>query len=102
MERGRATAAERFTQLYAEQYEPMVTTARILLNDAGAAEEAVQEAFVRVHVKWGRVREETAVAYLRASVVNECRRRFRRDAVARRSRRPPPTSRWCRPTRSAR
>lgn len=53
-----------------------------LTGDRGAAEEAVQDAFVSLYRNWDRVRDHSVLLpYLRACVVNRChsvhRRRFR-------------------------
>lgn len=45
-----------------------------LTGDRGAAEEAVQDAFVSLYRNWDRVRDHSALLpYLRAVVVNRCR-----------------------------
>lgn len=61
--------------LYAAHYRPLVRLATFLLGgDIGAAEDAVQDAFVAVHSAWRRLRDPSAaVAYLRTTVVNRCR-----------------------------
>ena len=72
--RDRAVAA-----LFDAHYAGLCRLATLLLDDAGQAEEAVQEAFLRTFVGWRRLRHpEHAGAYLRAAVVNQCRSRGRR------------------------
>lgn len=45
-----------------------------LTGDRGAAEEAVQDAFLSLHRNWRSLRDRAAMhAYLRATVVNRCR-----------------------------
>ena len=45
-----------------------------LTGDRGAAEEAVQDAFVSLYRNWDRLRDRSALLpYLRAGVVNRCR-----------------------------
>jgi RNA polymerase sigma-70 factor (sigma-E family) len=57
----------------------------LLLDDAGAAEEVVQDAYVRMHGSWRRIRDpQAAVGYLRTTVVNLARSRLRHKQVARR------------------
>ena len=57
----------------------------LLVRDTGTAEEVVQDAFVAVHGRWGRLREpEKALAYLRQAVVNRSRSALRHRAVVRR------------------
>ena len=63
----------------------LVRLAVCLLGDRGAAEDVVQDAFLALHRGWWRLRAETsALAYLRAAVVNGCRSRQRRLVRARR------------------
>ena len=77
----RPTAADPdgFAALFDEQRARMVALARLLLRDAGHAEEVVQDAFVALHLRWDTVRDP--VPYLRMAVVNGCRSRQRRAAV---------------------
>jgi len=68
--------------LFDEHYSGLCRLANLLLNDAAAAEEVVQEAFLRTYAGWWRLRQpERAGWYLRAAVVNGCRSRGRRRAV---------------------
>src|SRR5690242_9016688 len=68
--------------LHREHYPSLVRLACILLDERGAGEEVVQEAFVRVHGAWSRVDEP--LTYLRATVMNLARSRMRRRLVVRR------------------
>jgi RNA polymerase sigma-70 factor (sigma-E family) len=78
-------ADEAVTELYAAHYRGLVRLAALLLRDAWAAEEVVQDAFVAMHGAWQRLREEEkALAYLRQTVVNRSRSALRRRAVAER------------------
>jgi RNA polymerase sigma-70 factor (sigma-E family) len=70
------------TELHREHYPNLVRLACLLLDEQGAGEEVVQEAFVRVHQSWARV--ENPLTYLRATVMNLARSRMRRRLVARR------------------
>lgn len=73
------------SEVYAARYRGMVGLAALLLRDAAAAEDIVQEAFVRIYTAWPRLRDPDKVdAYLRQTIVNLCRSRLRRLAVARR------------------
>src|SRR5262249_33543362 len=67
--------------LYREQYVALARLAYLLTDDAGRAEEVVQDAFLHAHRAWAEVREP--LPYLRATVVNGCRSLGRRDRVAR-------------------
>lgn len=56
----------------------LVRTAYCLLGDRGAAEDAVQEAYLALYRHWDTLGDRTAGrAYLRAAVVNQCRSRQR-------------------------
>lgn len=69
------------SDLFDLHYAGLCRLACLLLGDQAAAEEAVQEAFVRTYSGWWRVRHpERAQWYLRAAVVNQCRSRSRRRA----------------------
>lgn len=71
------------TALYAEHYRALVRLAALLLDDVGACEEVVQEAYIRVHGAWGRLQDrDKALAYLRQTVVNLARSTLRRRLVA--------------------
>lgn len=85
-------ADEAVTQLYVAHYRSLVRLAALLLRDAGAAEEVVQDAFVAMHAAWRRLRDpDLALAYLRRSVVNRSRSALRhRSVVARHAARPAP------------
>ena len=79
------TAVERdatLSALHREHYRSLVRLACVLLDELGAGEEVVQEAFVRVHRSWGQV--DQPLTYLRATVMNLSRSRMRRRLVARR------------------
>ena len=79
-----ATAA--LTVLFDRHHAALCRLATVLLGDAGAAEEVVQDAFLRVHARWWRIRDhERAYAYLRTAVVNQCRSRLRRRVTERRA-----------------
>lgn len=81
----RWSADEAVTHLFAAHYRPLVRLAVLLLADRGAAEEVVQDAYVRLHQHWRRLREpDRALAYLRTSVVNGARSALRRRGVAQR------------------
>ena len=71
--------------VFREQYGELVGLARLLCDDRGAAEEIVQEAFVRLHLNRWRIRQpDKALAYVRSTVLNLSRGRLRRLQVARR------------------
>ncbi|MGZ4756817.1 MAG: SigE family RNA polymerase sigma factor [Acidimicrobiia bacterium] len=68
--------------LHREHYRSLVRLACVLLDEQGAGEEVVQEAFVRVFQAWPKV--EQPLTYLRSTVMNLARSRMRRKLVARR------------------
>ncbi len=68
--------------LHRDHYRSLVRLACVLLDELGAGEEVVQEAFVRVHRSWAQV--DQPLTYLRATVMNLARSRMRRRLVARR------------------
>jgi RNA polymerase sigma factor (sigma-70 family) len=81
--RGREDA---LTLIYEKYLEPMLTLAMGLLNDAGAAEDVVQDVFVSFAQSRGNFRVRGSLSgYLATSVVNRVRghkRRRRRQAAA--------------------
>ena len=70
--------------LYRAQRLPLLRLAVLLTDDAGAAEDVVQDAFVALQRRWHAVDPAAATGYLRTSVVNGVRTLFRRRGVARR------------------
>ena len=93
-EADRWTADEAVTRLFAAHYRQLVRLAALLMGDNSAAEEVVQDAYVRLHQRWWRLREpDRALGYLRTSVVNGARSALRHRGVAQRytaGLRPPP------------
>lgn len=71
-----------FEALYQAERDPMVRLALSMVDDPDRAAEIVHDAFERLYLRWGRVREPGA--YLRIAVVNGCRSELRRRAVLRR------------------
>jgi RNA polymerase sigma-70 factor (sigma-E family) len=78
-------ADDAVTHLYAAYYRSLVRLAALLLRDIAEAEDVVQDAFVAMHGKWGRLRDpEKALAYLRQVVVNRSRSMLRHRTVVER------------------
>lgn len=73
-----------FTGLFVGHYQQLLRLSVLLLGDLPAAEDVVQEAFIRVHGALRRRRVDDPVAYLRQTVVNLSRSDLRRQLVARR------------------
>jgi RNA polymerase sigma-70 factor (sigma-E family) len=68
--------------LYAAHWRRLVRLSVLLVRDVGLAEEIVQDSFVAMHGRWGRLREpDKALAYLRQAVVNRSRSALRHRAV---------------------
>ncbi len=65
-----------FVEFYEQRYAAMVRLAVALMGSASAAEDLVQDSFVRVHARWDRIADPPA--YLRRTVVNACRSAHRR------------------------
>jgi len=72
-------------ELYAAHWRRLVRLSVLLVGDVGTAEEVVQDAFVAMHGRWGRLREpDKALAYLRQAVVNRSRSALRHRGVVHR------------------
>lgn len=79
----RPVSEDAFTALYVSQFASLVRLAALLLDEPAACEDVVQEAYIRVAASRGRLRDpESALAYLRQSVVNLSRSALRRRVVA--------------------
>lgn len=75
--------------LYEERHAEVVRFATFIMGDVHAAEDATQEAFMRVYDAWDRLADpERAVAYIRATIVNLSRGRHRHRLVAERNQQP--------------
>jgi RNA polymerase sigma-70 factor (sigma-E family) len=73
------------TQLFRAHYGSLLRLAVVLADDHATAEDLVQDAYVRMHRSWGRLRDpDKALAYLRACVANGSHSRLRRLRTARR------------------
>lgn len=78
-------AAGAVEALFVGHYRSLVRLAVLLLGDRQAAEEVVQDAFVRLQISWPRLRDpERAPAWLRSVVLNGARSRLRGERVRRR------------------
>src|SRR5690242_15339245 len=77
-----SSSDELLTTLYTTHYRELVRLAAFLTGDRDNAEEVVQDAYVKMHGSWRRVRElDKAEAYLRVTVVNLSRSRLRHKQV---------------------
>lgn len=68
--------AATFAEFYRRHYESMVRLAYLLTHSRSAAEDAVQDAFLRAHGRWDTIREPPL--YVRRAVVNACHTQHRR------------------------
>jgi RNA polymerase sigma-70 factor (sigma-E family) len=76
-------------RLFREEGGALVRLARLFVDDRNAAEDLVQEAFIRLARSAGRIREpDKAAAYLRSIVLNLARDHNRRGLVSLRHRLP--------------
>jgi RNA polymerase sigma-70 factor (sigma-E family) len=70
-----------FTTLYVGHYEQLLRMAVLLVGDMAAAEDVVQEAFIRVHHALDCRPVHSPLAYLRQTVVNLARSELRRRLI---------------------
>ncbi len=76
------SADDAITRLFGVHYRSLVRLAYLLLADASAAEEIVQDAYVGLHRRWRGLRDvDKALAYLRTTVVNRSRSALRHRRV---------------------
>jgi RNA polymerase sigma-70 factor (sigma-E family) len=79
--------------LYAEHYQSLLRAALLLLDGSDAAEDVVQEAFIRTYGAAGRLSDPRAAgSFLRTTMVNLTRGRWRRHLVALRHPPKPPAA----------
>jgi RNA polymerase sigma-70 factor (sigma-E family) len=68
--------------LHREHYRDLVRLASLLLGDRESSEEVVQDAFVRMQLRWGGLRDlDKAPAYARSAVLNGARSLLRKRKV---------------------
>ena len=78
-------AADAVEALFRTEYRSLVRLASLLVGDREASEEIVQDAFVRLQLRWGGLRDPArAPAWLRSAVLNGARSRLRHRGVRRR------------------
>jgi RNA polymerase sigma-70 factor (sigma-E family) len=76
------TGWEEVEGLYRTERDSLVRLAGLLLDEPGACEEVVQDAFIALHLHRGSVAADRVPAYLRSAVLNAARSRLRRRRVA--------------------
>jgi len=74
-------SVDRLRSLFEMHYASLVTLARVLVDDRGAAEDLAQEAFIRLQPRLERIQDPAA--YLRVTVVNLARSNLRRRRTVR-------------------
>lgn len=75
-------AVDPLEALHREHYVALVRLATLVLGDVGLAEQVVQDAFVKLHLRWGGLRRvDKAPAYLRSAVLNGARSLLRHHKV---------------------
>jgi RNA polymerase sigma-70 factor (sigma-E family) len=78
----RARGDDALATLHREHYRSLVRLANLLLGDRGRSEEIVQDAFVKLQLRWGGLRRvDRAPAYLRSAVLNGARSALRHGKV---------------------
>jgi RNA polymerase sigma-70 factor (sigma-E family) len=78
-----AESDEEFREFMRGRWPAMLRLAYGLTGDRGHAEDVAQAAFARAYASWSRVRRTgDPDAYVRRIVINENRRRFRKQRVA--------------------
>ena len=78
-------AVDAVEALFRAEYRSLVRLAALLVGDRDASEEIVQDAFVRLQLRWGGLRDPSrAPAWLRSAVLNGARSSLRRRGVRRR------------------
>jgi RNA polymerase sigma-70 factor (sigma-E family) len=74
------------TELHGWHYDKLVRVALLMTGDLPTAEDAVQDAFVSLNLRWRRLRNaDSALGYLRKAVVNNALSVPRRPAAAARN-----------------
>ncbi|HEX6420175.1 MAG TPA: SigE family RNA polymerase sigma factor [Acidimicrobiales bacterium] len=77
--------ADPLAALHREHYPALVRLASLVVGDRGVAEQLTQDAFVKLHQRWGGLRRlDKAPAYLRSAVLNGARSHLRRQKVVER------------------
>ena len=75
---GARSASRQVTELYEAHALSLARLALVMLGDAAAAEDVVQDAFLGLYRRWDRLADPAAAqSYLRTSVLNGCRTALR-------------------------
>jgi RNA polymerase sigma factor (sigma-70 family) len=80
--RVRTEALDPLEALHREHYAALVRLATLVLGDLGLAEQVTQDAFIKLQLRWGGLRQvDRAPAYLRSAVLNGARSQLRHHKV---------------------
>jgi RNA polymerase sigma-70 factor (sigma-E family) len=82
VELGASPPRPAFDDVYAAEHAPLVRLAALLLGSSAAAEDVVQDAFAKLHPRFGTVHHPAG--WLHTAVVRACSNERRRWGVARR------------------
>ena len=75
-------AGDSLALLHQAHYTALVRLATLVVGDVGIAEQVTQDAFVKLQLRWGGLRDVAkAPAYLRSAVLNGSRSQLRRRRV---------------------
>jgi RNA polymerase sigma factor (sigma-70 family) len=81
---GASARSELVDVVFRRHYAALLRLAVVMVGDRGAAEDAVQDAFVALHRNLAKLRDpHAAEAYVRSAVLNRCRSWVRRQATQR-------------------
>jgi RNA polymerase sigma factor (sigma-70 family) len=81
-EAGQGGAAGGLPALYRAHYASLVRVAVLLVGDLERAQRIVEDAFVAMHARWGRLNDqETALTFLRRCVIKRSRSVFHRGGT---------------------
>lgn len=76
------SAEDGVLSLYEREYAGLVRLGTLLVDDRHVAEDLVHEAFLRIYRSWHRIDDPSrALPYLRATLVNLTRSRYRRGLL---------------------
>src|ERR687897_3869652 len=78
----RGVTRDPLAELHRDHYRSLVRLATLVLGDVGLGEQVVQDAFVKLQLRWGGLRQvDRAPAYLRSAVLNGARSQLRHHKV---------------------
>jgi len=77
--------ADQVSRLYRAHGMDLVRIAAVMLGSRACAEDAVQDAFCELYLRWNKLADPSnALTYVRSAVMNRCRSELRRQARLRR------------------